>query len=129
MDRIKLALWKNEKRETPSHPPLKGGKPVEIGGSQYWISAYVNGPKDNAQMEESINRMIDKLAELNGNYPIVSISLTPVQGQQGTSQSPREPGSDDEPDFNDDIPFAVILPFVGTIMGAGYVIQAMLHQV
>jgi len=118
MERIKLALWKNDKRESATHPPLKCGKPVEIDGKQYWISAYINGPKDNAQMEDAINRMIDKLAELNGSYPIVSISLTPVDGQQ--YQATEAPSHNTEqPPFSDEIPFAwvVAIPSAG-LLGA-----------
>jgi hypothetical protein len=37
------SLFKNDKRETESHPNLKGS--ALIGGTEYWVSAWTKVPK------------------------------------------------------------------------------------
>lgn len=94
---IKLGLWKNDRRTKSTQPPLSAGKPVEIEGKQYWLSAYINTPKGDDATAERVQKMIDHLAEGNGTYPLLSISLVPAeQRQQPVSDAPLD---------DDDVPF------------------------
>lgn len=101
MNDIKLALWKNDNRPSPKHPPLSAGKPVNINGQDYWISAYINGPRDNAELRDRIEKFITYLAEQNGTYPIINVSLRPAESR---GQRPSAPTSEGAP-FDDSIPF------------------------
>jgi len=102
---IRLALWKNDKREKPTQPILKGGKPVNINGQEYWLSAWINGPKDDEGFAHRIDSMVDIMADKLGSYPIVSISLTPAESC-GYSQPPASGSSAGDPfDGGDPIPF------------------------
>jgi len=99
---IRLALWKNDKREKSTQPILKGGKPVNINGQEYWLSAWINGPKDDEGFAHRIDSMVDILDDKLGSYPIVSISLTPAV-PRGHS-APSAPSADPF-DGGDQIPF------------------------
>tara|TARA_R110002020_G_scaffold159106_3_gene342753 strand:- start:3519 stop:3812 length:294 start_codon:yes stop_codon:yes gene_type:complete len=95
---IKLAGWKNDRREKPSQPILKAGKPVDINGQEFWVSMWINAKDPN--LATAIERMVDKLAQDNGSSPIVSVSLTPLETfQQESSQAASSQ------EFNDEIPF------------------------
>lgn len=102
-DQIKLALWKNEKRDKPTQPFLKGGKPQQVNGQEYWVSAFVNIPKtaDDATREK-IEKMLDWMCKENGSYPLISVSLSPAE-QQGFTQ--KEAPATMQDAFSDDIPF------------------------
>jgi hypothetical protein len=107
-NQIKLALWKNDKRDKPTQPYLKGGKPQDIGGQQYWVSAFFNIPKsaDDATREK-IEKMLDWMCKENGSYPLISISLSPAE-QQGFQQRSEPATVRDAFDIQDNIPFAPI---------------------
>jgi len=97
---IKLGLWKNEQRNKPTQPILKGGKPQVINGQEYWVSAWINTPRDDADTAAKVERMVDALASLLGTYPIVNVSLSPAE-----QRSAPAAGSGGPEDSLDDIPF------------------------
>ena len=99
----KLALWKNDKRQKPTQPSLKGGKPQVINGQEFWVSAWINSPKDDPAMAEAIERMVDTMTNKNGNYPLVTVSLSPVESQGYQGQAQNVAASSTEP--QDEIPF------------------------
>jgi len=76
------ALFKNDKRETDSHPHAKGS--AEVAGVEYWVSAWTNTDK-------------------NGNK-YQKLKFTPKEevNKRGQEQA-RQVVSDDE--FDDDLPF------------------------
>ena len=94
----KGGIWKNDRRESETHPHFKGN--AEVGGIDYWVSGWLRN-KDG-----------------NPNAPAMKFSFTPKE-----TQAPRQPpqqstqmaqakeavmaGMDKGPDdaFDDDIPF------------------------
>jgi len=106
-DYINYGLWKNDKREKDTHPILKASKPVDIGGQDYWLSAYINIPKnDNGDLDSRVRGFVNYMAEKLDKTPIVTISLSeaePQRGQGGSAQ--RTPPPQTEAEFDDDIPF------------------------
>ena len=98
MSDIKAGLWLNEKREKDTHPLLKAGKPVNINGQDYWLSAWVNAGKGNPEMDQAVIRMFNKLAEANDKYPIINLSLSPAESKRGTS-APKQQSIDDSIPF------------------------------
>jgi len=96
----KLALWKNDNRQKPTQPILKGGKPQTINGQDFWVSAWINAPKDDPDTAAKVERMVDALSGLLGNYPIISVSLSPVEQQAAPSQGYAQTSGP-----NDEIPF------------------------
>lgn len=103
-DQIKLALWKNEKRDKPTQPYLKGGKPQAINGQQFWVSAFFNIPKtaDDATRAK-IEAMLDWIAKENGSYPLISVSLSPAEGNYAPAAGHSAPAA--AGGFDDEIPF------------------------
>ena len=87
-DDIKLGLWFNETREKPTHPHIKAGKPVTIDGQEYWLSGWINYPKEEAPLGQRIITFLLALAEKNGKYPIISLSL-----RRADQQTPKAQGS------------------------------------
>ena len=104
---IKLALWRNDKRDKPTQPILKGGKPQVIGGQEYWVSAWINAPKDNPEIADKIQKMVDVLAQLQGTYPIINVNLSPAE-QQGYAPPQSTGGGVGADPFGDEIPFSPI---------------------
>jgi hypothetical protein len=94
-ERIKLGLFKNEDRQADTHPQLRNGKPQEINGQRYWVTAFINS--DDPDTQAAIERMVDKLQTQNGNYPIISVSLTPAAAQAPQQQSSKGWDDDDDP--------------------------------
>ena len=109
---VKIALWKNDKREKSTQPILKGGKPQVINGQEYWVSAWINAPKGDDDTAQKIERMVEALASLNGTYPIINVSLSPAQGHAGSggksSTATPAPVAGSGDTFSDEIPFSPI---------------------
>lgn len=77
------ALNKNErKRDGKNDPDYEGS--AEVSGVNYWLSAWVKaGP--------------------NGKF--LSISFKPKEARAPVTPKSREPGEDDDRDFDDSLPF------------------------
>ena len=75
-----VALWKNDNRQSDSHPHYKGS--ATVNGMEYWANAWVN-KSDNQRA------------------PLMKISLKPKE------QSPPKPTNPVDVDFDldDDLPF------------------------
>lgn len=43
----KGGIWKNDKRESDTHPHFKGN--AEVGGVEYWVSGWLRNPDGNPQ--------------------------------------------------------------------------------
>lgn len=78
-DSNKGAIWKNERKETDSHPDFTGSLNVE--GKEYWVSAWKRDP--NAD---------------NPKAPALKFSVKPKEQRQGSAPQRRAAA----PDFNDD---------------------------
>jgi len=90
---LRLALWKNDRREKQTHPHLKGSGEVN---SEYWVSAWFSGDlsdTDKKSLVEIVNRYDSK-------KPFISISLQEKQAKEGASESQATDAS-----FDSDIPF------------------------
>jgi len=72
------SLFKNDKRETDSHPNAKGS--ALIDGVEYWVVAWTNFKGDGS--------------------PYQSLKFS----KKDENRAPN-PASQQEPDFSDDIPF------------------------
>jgi len=90
---MKLRFWKNERRDSDTHPHLSNGKPVEIDGKMYWAKIWINAEQDDTKA--GINRMVDKLADENGTHAIITLDLTPAETR--TSAPPAKQYQDDTP--------------------------------
>jgi hypothetical protein len=78
-------LFKNDKRESDSHPHAKGS--AEINGVEYWVSAWTNTDK-------------------NGNkYQKLKFTPKEETNQRGRQQA-RQVVDSGGGDFDDDLPFA-----------------------
>ena len=109
-DRQSLGLWKNDNRTNPRQPPLKGGKPVNIEGQDFWVAAYINTPRGDDKLTERVEAMINHLADVLGKSPVISVSLTPAEGRGMTADKADEMNrsmqdNGDQLKYNDDIPF------------------------
>ena len=81
-----IPLWINEDREKDTHPQLKAGSPVVVGGQEYWANAWVNiGSSDDATDEdrEQLAKIMTWLAGKNGKRPIIKVSLKPAEAKKG----------------------------------------------
>lgn len=83
------ALFKNDRKESDNHPDYKGS--VNVGGVEYWLSAWV---KDGR----------------NGKFMSLSVKPKDEQPQQSISQRamPKKPdpiSSGRNADMDDEIPF------------------------
>lgn len=102
----KIALWKNERREKDTQPILSGGKPQQIAGTDFWVSAWINAGKDaDPELVKRINALVDYLDQQNGSYPIISVSLREAESRQQQNMG-------GVPDDSRDIPF---LPLRGLV--------------
>lgn len=71
------SIWKNDRKEKPTHPDFKGT--LNVDGVEYWVSAWKRKP------------------DANPKAPALTFSV-----QRKEQQAP-EP--DPEPDLDDSIPF------------------------
>jgi hypothetical protein len=102
MKDIKLGLFFNDNREKPTHPQLKNGKPQNINGTDYWVSAWVNYPKEDETFAQRVIAFLMALQEKNGTYPIISVSLRAAEQQYSGSGNQAAP---EVKKIDDDIPF------------------------
>jgi uncharacterized protein (DUF736 family) len=77
------AIFKNDKKETDSHPEYKGS--INVEGKDYWASVWVNTSKAGQQY--------------------MSIKVTPKDAQQAAPSSPQVTQVDNSLINNSDIPF------------------------
>jgi len=92
---MKIRFWRNDRREGPTHPHLSNGKPVEIDGKTYWAKIWINAEQD--ETKAGVDRMVDKLADENGQHAIITLDLTPAQ--------PAAPASSAQKKYSEDDPF------------------------
>ena len=76
------AIFKNDKKETDSHPDYKGS--INAEGKDYWASVWINKSKEGKSY--------------------MSIKLTAKDALQSPG-APRVNQVSNEPDINEDIPF------------------------
>jgi uncharacterized protein (DUF736 family) len=74
------SLFKNERKETDSHPDYKGS--ALIGGVEHWLDAWINTAKDGSKY--------------------MSLKMKPKDAQQSGSYAKQEPADLDD---SSDIPF------------------------
>jgi len=85
------ALFKNDKRETDTHPHMKGS--IMVAGIEYWISAWTNTSEKGVRYQ-SLSVQPKQQAHNDG--------IIPAREAASPSQHPQQP----EGDFpEDDIPF------------------------
>jgi hypothetical protein len=85
------AIWKNEDKESDTHPDFKGQ--LNIDGVEFWVSAWKRKP------------------DASDKAPALSFSIKPKEAQQpkrGSKPANRQPAP------SDDIPFAN--PYRGRII-------------
>lgn len=80
------ALFKNDRKETDSHPDLSGK--IDVDGKEYWLSGWTKRNDD-------------------GTFKVLSLSVKPKEQRQEASRPARgKPASQQADDFqDDDIPF------------------------
>ena len=84
-------LWKNENKQTDSHPDFKGS--ITVDGKQYWLSGWKRSP------------------DANPAAPALSVAVTPKEAQpqqQATADQYAAQKGFQMPsnnNFDDDIPF------------------------
>jgi len=81
----KGALFKNDRKESPSHPDYKGT--INVEGTEYWASGWIKVAGPNAR---------------NPGSKFLSVSLTAKEGN-GNGPQPRVPQRNTL--YEDDIPF------------------------
>jgi len=87
---LKGVLFKNDKRETDSHPHYNGS--ITINGADYWLSAWINEKKDGS-----------------GKY--MSLKAKPKDEQRQPQHQPAQQQANpsdpfaDAPLVDDDLPF------------------------
>lgn len=74
------SLFKNDRKETDSHPDYKGS--ALIGGVEHWLDAWINTAKDGSKY--------------------MSLKMKPKDAQQAGSYAKQEPRP---ADLDDDVPF------------------------
>lgn len=76
------SLFKNDRKETDSHPDYKGS--ALLGGVEHWLDAWINEARDGSKY--------------------MSLKFKPKDAQQSSGQAPRQQpaGFDDD---GDGIPF------------------------
>jgi hypothetical protein len=79
------SIWKNDKKETDSHPDFTGS--LNVNGVEFWVSAWKRKP------------------DANEKAPALSFTVKPKEesGKKPSSTTSSKAGSSD--DFEDDIPF------------------------
>jgi len=85
------ALFKNDKGDNPNRPDYRGN--LDVGGTEYWISAWL------------------KTSKKGQKFMSLSVSA------KDENKAPNPANNDD---FNDEIPFAVVLP---TLLGIGVAVS------
>lgn len=83
------SIWKNEKKETDTHPDFTGS--LNVNGVEYWVSAW---KRKQGASEKA---------------PALSFSIKPKDASTGTPQrqdTPSNERTDTFSDFDSDIPFA-----------------------
>lgn len=77
------ALFKNDRKETDSHPDLSGQ--INVDGKDYWLSGWTKRNEDNS-------------------FKVLSLSVKPKEGR---AQKAKEESFNDDSrnDFNDDEDF------------------------
>ena len=78
----KGALFKNDKRQTESHPEYKGS--INVGGEEYWLSAWV------------------KTSKAGNKFFSLSVQAKNTKSVPVTRQTTVSAPTDD---FSDEIPF------------------------
>lgn len=73
------ALFKNDRKESDSHPDLSGQ--INVDGKDYWLSGWTKRNDDNS-------------------FKVLSLSVKPKEAQKGRAEKAREEAFDDS-----DIPF------------------------
>lgn len=81
----KGALFKNDRKDPPSHPDYKGT--VNVEGTEYWASGWIKtaGPSSK-----------------NPGSKFLSVALTPKDERAASQRAPVRPSLEDD---DDDIPF------------------------
>ena len=80
------AIFKNDKKETDSHPDYKGS--LNVNGQEFWVSSWINQSKAGTKY--------------------MSLKVTAKEGQAGNNlqnSTPKVTQVSNEPDFDEDIPF------------------------
>jgi len=81
------SIWKNDKKDTESHPDFTGS--INVEGKEYWVSAWKRKP------------------DANPKSPALSLSVKPKEDKQSSpsqaNQNFQTPVADEG--FDDDIPF------------------------
>jgi hypothetical protein len=75
------SIWKNEKKETDSHPDFTGS--LDVNGVDFWVSAW------------------KRKSDANPKAPALSFSIKPKEGVQ----QPAPKDSDGDTFVDDTIPF------------------------
>jgi hypothetical protein len=81
MKELTGSLFKNDRKETDTHPDYKGS--ALIGGVEHWLDAWINTAKDGSKY--------------------MSLKMKPKDQQNGNSQHPQPAAFDT--DLDDDVPF------------------------
>jgi hypothetical protein len=76
------ALFKNDRKETDSHPDLSGQ--INVDGKDYWLSGWTKRNEDNS-------------------FKVLSLSVKPKEGR--AQQARQESRVDESPDDSEDFPF------------------------
>ena len=105
----KGAIWKNEDKQSDTHPDFKGS--INIEGVEYWLSCWKRDPNGNPKapaLKFSVKRKDEVHAQ--GMQQAQQAQQAPQQQapqqqqyQQARQQAPQQQGGQD--DFDDDIPF------------------------
>jgi len=95
---LKGVLFRNDKRESESHPNYKGS--ITIHGVEYWLSAWINEKKDGSGKYMSLKAQPKESRQQPGNGPAEA-------RQQQRNADPFASGGDSFADIklDEDIPF------------------------
>ena len=80
------AIFKNDKKETDSHPDYKGS--LNVNGQEFWVSSWINQSKAGTKY--------------------MSLKVTAKEDQAGNNlqnSTPKVTQVSNEPDLDEDIPF------------------------
>jgi len=77
------AIFKNDKKETDSHPDYKGS--LDVDGQQFWVSSWINTSKAGAKY--------------------MSLKITKKEAQGAAPQPQVTQVDNGQDNFSDDIPF------------------------
>lgn len=79
------ALFRNDKKETETHPDYKGS--INVGGTEYWLSSWIKTSKDGKK------------------YMSLSVKAKDAQPAQQAAQSRAPSPAQSLADMDSDIPF------------------------